>query len=110
MYTIRRGIESFILDEIIEEHMLEGRKISVTWRGSAFSPPRDLIRQASGICITDEGLIVLVTGDGESWGLPGGHPENDETINQIHVHIFIVSICRCAGVGNGVCAGIRFLW
>jgi len=77
MCTIRRGIESSILDEIIEEHTLEGQNITVTWRGSAFTPLRYLIRQASGICITDQGLIVLVTGDGESWGLPGGHPEND---------------------------------
>lgn len=73
------------MDEIIEEHTLEGREITVTWRGSSFTPPRYLIRQASGICITDEGLIVLVTGDGESWDLPGGHPENDETINDAFI-------------------------
>jgi ADP-ribose pyrophosphatase YjhB (NUDIX family) len=78
-------MESFILDDIIEEHTLEGREITVTWRGSVFTPPRRLIRQASGICITDEGLIVLVTGDGESWGLPGGHPENDETIKDAFI-------------------------
>ncbi len=80
MCNIRQGVENFILDEVIEEHTLEGREITVTWRGSAFTPPRYLIRQASGICITDEGLNVLVTGDKESWVLPGGHPENDETI------------------------------
>jgi ADP-ribose pyrophosphatase YjhB (NUDIX family) len=85
MCNIRRGVESFILGEIIEEHTLEGREITVTWRDSAFTPPRYLIRQASGICITDEGLIVLVTGDGESWGLPGGHPENDETIKDAFI-------------------------
>lgn len=85
MCNIRRGVEGFILDEIFEEHTLEGREITVTWRGSAFTPPRYLIRQASGICFTDEGLIVLVTGDGESWGLPGGHPENDETIEDAFI-------------------------
>lgn len=73
------------MDEIIEEHTLEGREITVTWRGSAFTPPRHLIRQASGICITDEGLIVLVTKDGESWGLPGGHPENNEAIKDAFI-------------------------
>jgi ADP-ribose pyrophosphatase YjhB (NUDIX family) len=85
MCNIRRGVESFKLDEIIEEHTFEERKITVTWRGSTFIPPRYLIRQASGICITDEGLIVLVTGDGESWSLPGGHPENDETIKDAFI-------------------------
>ena len=85
MCNIRRGVESFILDEIIEEHTLDGREITVAWRGSAFTPPRYLIRQASGICITDEDLIVLVMGDGESWGLPGGHPENDETIEDAFI-------------------------
>src|SRR4030042_1552899 len=85
MCNIHLGVESYIMDEITEEHTLEGQKISVTWRGPAFTPPRHLIRQASGICITDEGLIVLVTGDGESWGLPGGHPENGETIKEAFI-------------------------
>ena len=73
------------MDEIIEEHTLEVREITVTWWGSTIKPPRYLVRQLSGICITDEGLIVLVTGDGESWGLPGGHPENNETIKDAFI-------------------------
>lgn len=100
------------MDEIIEEHTLEGREITVTWRGSAFIPPRDLIRQASGICITDEGLIVLVTGDGESWSLPGGHPENDETIKDAVIrevreeacamvtHLMYLGVSEVQDVGN----------
>jgi len=85
VFNIRRGVESLILDENYEEHTLEGRKITVTWRDSTFTAPRYLIRQASGICITEEGLIVLVTKDGESWCLPGGHPENNETIEETFI-------------------------
>ena len=104
MCNIRHGVESFIVEEIIEEHTLEGREITVTWRGSAFTPPRYLIKQASGICITEEGLIVLVTGDGESWGLPGGHPENDETIKDAFIREVREEVC--AIVTNLVYLGV----
>lgn len=38
--------------------------------------------QASGVCFTDTGQIVLVSGGDERWGLPGGHPETGETIEE----------------------------
>ncbi len=73
------------MDKITEEHSFEGRRFTVTWHDSNFIPPRKLVTQASGICFTDDGLIVLVTGDGKSWGLPGGHPENGETIEEAFI-------------------------
>ena len=73
------------MDKITEEHSFEGRRFTVTWHDSSFLPPRKLVTQASGICFTDDGLIVLVTGDGKSWGLPGGHPENGETIEEAFI-------------------------
>ena len=65
---------------ITEQNSWAGRKLTVTWRDASFEPPRELITQASGICYTDDGLIVLVTIDGESWMLPGGHPNANESI------------------------------
>jgi NADH pyrophosphatase NudC (nudix superfamily) len=41
---------------------------------------RALTTQASGVCFTEDGNIVLVLADGETWQLVGGHPEEGETI------------------------------
>src|SRR5439155_6501821 len=30
------------------------------------------------LCLTEEALVVLVTEDGETWGLPGGRPDGEE--------------------------------
>jgi len=68
------------LDRIAEEHVWLGRRLTVTWHGLDVVPPRNRVTQASGVCFTDDSLVVLVTADGETWGLPGGHPEEGETI------------------------------
>lgn len=65
---------------ITDENIWEGRRLIVTWRDSSFHPPRELFTQASGICYTDDGLIVLVTIDGENWMISGGHPNTDEPL------------------------------
>ena len=93
MFTACCGSESLKVDAVTEEHILDGREITVRWRGSDFSPPRYLVRQASGICITHEGLIVLVSGDGKSWGLPGGHPEKGETLKETFIREISEEAC-----------------
>lgn len=62
--------------------MYEGRALKMTWSASRTPPPRALITQASGLCFTNDGLILLVAGAGGTWSLPGGHPEPGETIEQ----------------------------
>jgi len=57
----------------------EGRKYHVEWFSGVPVPPAARVTQVSGICFTDSGEIVLVSGDGASWGLPGGHPEVGES-------------------------------
>lgn len=57
-----------------------GRPLTVTWLPPPFHPPRDLTTQVSALCCTVDGRIVLVTGDGGEWGLPGGRPEGGETL------------------------------
>jgi hypothetical protein len=52
--------------EIVDEIELEGRQIRVVWRPAEFDPPLDLITQASGVCFTEEGNVVLVSKDGIS--------------------------------------------
>ena len=65
-----------------EQSTWEGRPLIVEWLPSPFAPPRDLVTQASGVCFTDDGEIVLVAGAKHAWSLPGGHPEPGETLEQ----------------------------
>jgi 8-oxo-dGTP diphosphatase len=71
------GFETIAM--IIEESTWEERPLTVTWHESSFVPPRELITQASGLCFVGDGSVVLVTADGMTWQLVGGHPEIGET-------------------------------
>lgn len=42
-------------------------------------PPAGTPHGASGVCVTGHGEIVLISPDGEHWGLPGGRTEATET-------------------------------
>jgi ADP-ribose pyrophosphatase YjhB (NUDIX family) len=70
---------------LIETVIYEGRTLKHTWDPSHTPPPRELVTQASGICFTHEGKIVLVAGRDQEWSLPGGHPETGESIEQAFV-------------------------
>lgn len=59
-----------------------GRQSIVTWKDDSFLAPEQMVHQASGLCFTVDGMVVLVTTDGEVWSLPGGHIEQGETIEQ----------------------------
>ena len=68
------------MDKITQENNWKGHRMIVTWHDASFVPPRNLVTQASGICFTDDNQVVLVTPDGKSWSLPGGHPEGNEAV------------------------------
>lgn len=72
-------------DPIYDDIIQDGRPIRVTWRGAEFIPSRPLVTQASGVCYKEYGWVVLVTKDGISWQLAGGHPEPGESIEQAFV-------------------------
>ena len=63
---------------ISENIVWQGTGITLTWKAGA-TPPGWPVRQVSGVCFTEAGEIVLVSEDGRSWTLPGGHPEAGET-------------------------------
>ena len=65
-----------------EQAMWGGRLLTVCWIEAPARPPRELVTQASGVCFTEEGEVVLVTGAGRRWALPGGHLEPGETMEQ----------------------------
>lgn len=76
-----------------EAGMWEGRSLALRWHQSPAPPPREDVTQASGVCFTDDGLIVLVAGDDHEYGLPGGHPEIGETIEQAFVREVAEEAC-----------------
>ena len=55
-----------------------GQDVLVTW-----FPPHDVPEGqrhgSGGICLTDNGEIVVATQDGETWGFPAGRPEGSES-------------------------------
>ncbi len=55
-----------------------GQVWDVSWH-SAPQAPDGTGHGSSGVCVTRAGLVVLVGNDGDSWGLPGGRPEGDES-------------------------------
>ena len=57
----------------------DGRSYEVTWCHAGNVPPREQITQVSAICFTLDVQIVMVSADGEHWGIPGGHPEDGES-------------------------------
>ena len=70
---------------IVEAVTVNGEDYVVAWLPPPYRPPREWTVQASGICFTDDGKIVLVSGDGLGWALPGGHPEPNETSEEAFI-------------------------
>lgn len=64
----------------VERIEWEGRTVTATWQPPPFRPSRRLTTQVLGLCFNGDGTIVLITGDGANWTLPGGHPQADETL------------------------------
>jgi len=65
---------------IVQESIWHGRRLTVHWMPRAFVPPRELTTQVHGVCFTEHRKIVLVTVGEGRWNLPGGRPEDGETL------------------------------
>ena len=70
---------------VTEQLMWDGRLLTLSWSSAPVQPPRELVTQASGVCFTGDGKVVLVAGVDQCWALPGGHPEPGETIEQAFI-------------------------
>ena len=66
--------------EEYEEFQVEtgGQDVLVSWF-PAHDVPEGRPHGSAGICVTDNGQVVLITQDGKGWSLPGGRPEGNES-------------------------------
>jgi hypothetical protein len=79
-----------------------------TWHEGP-TPPDGTPHGASAVCVTSDGDIVLMSRDGENWGLPGGRPEGHETWEETMRREVLEEICatvvdcRLLGFSRGHC-------
>ena len=80
----------------------------LTWHEPP-DPPPGIPNGASGVCVTADGGVVLVSDDGVTWGLPGGRPEPGETwLDVLHREMLeeacaTVVSARLLGFSRGEC-------
>jgi 8-oxo-dGTP pyrophosphatase MutT (NUDIX family) len=86
----------------------QGQVWVLSWHAPP-TPPEGGHHGASGICVTDDGLVVLVGTDGEHWDLPAGRPEAGETWEQtlrremLEEACATVRLARLLGFTRGCC-------
>jgi inorganic pyrophosphatase len=67
------------MTDIIEYTVFSGKRFEATWQSEGELPPRNQVTQASAVCFTSDDQIVMISGDGIAWNIPGGHPEEGES-------------------------------
>lgn len=84
-----------------------GQDLLVSWHPPGAVPPGTM-HGAEAVCVSGE-EVVLVSTDGESWSLPGGRPEVDETWGETLRREVLEEACatvvhaRLLGFSRGVC-------
>ena len=66
---------------ISEQSTFDGRNLTLTWHESRQIPEGKNISQVSAFCLNDGGQVLIIKNK-HGWGLPGGHPERGETVEQ----------------------------
>jgi ADP-ribose pyrophosphatase YjhB (NUDIX family) len=66
---------------ISEQASFAGRNLTLTWQETGEIPTNLNISQVSAFCLNDNNEILIIKNK-HGWGLPGGHPESGETIEE----------------------------
>jgi ADP-ribose pyrophosphatase YjhB (NUDIX family) len=99
-----------------DEVVVDGRDYVVPtggqdWRVRWFPPeaePPGTAHGAAAVCVAHD-QVVLVSGDGDRWGIPGGRPEAGEdwadTLQReaLEEACAVVTACKLLGFSRGVC-------
>ena len=64
-----------------EKSTFAGRDLTLTWHETNKLPTGKQISQISAYCLDDQGRVLIIKNK-HGWGLPGGHPEAGETIEE----------------------------
>ena len=96
----------------------------VAWHPPSSGAPVGTPHGAAGICLTQDSGLVLISNDGERWGLPGGRPEGQESWEQTLLREMLEEACatvveaRLLGFSRGKCVAghekgltlVRSMW
>ena len=86
----------------------DGQVWAVSWHPPP-AAPAGRAHGAAGVCVTDDGKLVVISSDGEHWDLPAGRPEADETWEQTLHREMLEEACatvlhaRLLGFARGRC-------
>jgi len=59
-----------------------GRDLTLVWYESNQIPTGKKISQVSAFCVDNNGDVLIVRHEKQGWCLPGGHPEDGETVEE----------------------------
>ena len=85
-----------------------GGEWSIAWH-PATAVPGGTPHGANAFCVTPDNQVVLISGDGERWGWPGGRPEGGESWEQalrrevLEETCAVVTDARLLGFSRGMC-------
>lgn len=77
----------------MERVIWAGDEYGHEWLPAPFRPPRDQTSQASAVCFIGDGAAVVLVGSQTAWGLPGGHPEKGEALEDALVREVAEEAC-----------------
>lgn len=101
-------VESIIRDGEAFRVLADGQVWVASWCPPP-TPPDGTPHGSLGVCVTGDGLVVVVRRDGEPWELPAGRPEADETWEQTLRREMLEEACatvhhaRLLGFSRGAC-------
>ncbi|MFA6593903.1 MAG: NUDIX hydrolase [Candidatus Buchananbacteria bacterium] len=66
---------------VSEKSTFAGRELTLTWIETGVVPQNLKISQVSGYCLDNNNQVLIIKNE-HGWGLPGGHPEEGESVEQ----------------------------